>query len=458
MAVNDILKKNEIYPITIQDFDHIGNGIGRVNGCVVFVPHTAIGDYFLVRIVKVLKNYAYGIIEDMLKPSPLRIKPLCTCMGKCGGCQLAHITYQAELDFKEKHIGDCLKKQGIQTYQMPIIGAAKIERYRNKAQYPLAYMDGKAVCGFYAKRSHRVIPTDDCFLQPDIFSDIVKSVLRFINHYHISIYNEESKTGLLRSIFLRRAETTGQIMLCLVATSFKIPYIDKLTKQIQKKFPSVVSIVVNKNSSDTNVVLGKTSRVMAGTSYIFDNLAGIRVKISPLSFYQIHHEQAEKLFAVVRDFASISPNSLLLELYCGIGVIGLSLSDIFDQLIGVEIVEQAVENAKENAVDNHIVNARFICMDAAEAANMFFDKGIKPDTILLDPPRKGCDQQTLSTIVAMHPQHIIMVSCNPATAARDLAFLLDKGYCVQRVQPVDLFPRTVHTECVALLSYNGYTD
>lgn len=446
------MNKNDIIELSITAFTSEGSGIGKHNGMAVFVPKTAVGDIIEARIVKVLKNYAYGIIERIVTPSPDRVDNDCPAFGKCGGCVYRHITYTAELAAKEQTVRDAFERiGGFSPEFLPICGSEQTERYRNKLQMPLAKTDdGKIISGFFSERTHRVVPVDDCKLQPIIFSRIVDFVKQECKKLKISIYNEQAHEGVLRHVYLRRGHASGELCVVLVAKR-KVPEFKRLAAELSREFSEIKGVVLNVNPDKTNVILGEREIVLSGNANITDEMCGISVEIAPKSFYQVNTSQAEKLYLQAAEFAE--PNGkTLLDLYCGIGTIGLSMADRADKVIGAEIVPEAVENARKNAEKNGSSNAEFICADASEAAAELVKRGLKPDVILLDPPRKGCDEQTLSACVKMNPERIVMISCNPATAARDCKFLAENGYSVGKVRAFDLFPRTRHVECAVLIS------
>lgn len=446
------MKKNEIINLKITDISSDGNGVGKHEGMAVFVPETCIEDIIEAKIVKVLKSYAYGIISKILSPSPYRIQSNCPVFPKCGGCSLRHISYNCELKVKDNIVKSCFKRIGkLEPEFEDILGCEETEGYRNKAQYPVADSGGQAVCGFYAKRSHRIIPYIPCGLLPEEFHKITEFIIDYINKNNIKGYNEIEHKGLLRHIYLRKGFSTGEIMVCLIVTR-KSEKLTPLANQIAKKFKDVKSVVMNINPDRTNVILGKKTSVLFGKGYITDVMCGNKIRLSPESFYQVNSVQAQKLYKIAEEYADFKGDEHLLDLYCGTGTIGLSMARSVKKLIGVEIISQAVKNAEENARENGICNAEFICSDAGKAAKLLAENGEKLDVIILDPPRKGCDNVTLDSVLKMRPKKIVMISCNPATAARDCKYLCDNGYVTVKARGVDLFPRTGHVETVVLLS------
>ncbi|MBR2303512.1 MAG: 23S rRNA (uracil(1939)-C(5))-methyltransferase RlmD [Ruminococcus sp.] len=448
-----MLKKNVIVELEITDITNEGNGVGRYEGMAVFVPLTAVGDRIVCRIVKLGKSYCYGIIENLLTPSEHRTEQDCPVYKQCGGCSFRHFSYEEECRLKNSFVKETFKRiGGLEPEFEPFVGAENITHYRNKAQYPVAEQNGKAVCGFYAKRSHRVCMNLDCNLQPEIFANIVTDIMDYVNAEHIKAYNEEQGTGLLRHIYLRRGEHSGQIMLCLIVTDISVcSCFDTLFKLLSEKYSDIKSIVLNENSRNTNRILGEKNKTVYGSDTIEDIMCGNRITISPLSFYQVNTVQAERLYAKAQEYAELSYDTTLLDLYCGAGTIGLSMADKVKKLIGVEVIPQAIENAKLNALNNGITNAEFICGDAGKTAKLLFDRGEQPDVIIADPARKGCTKDTLEYMRKMSPERIVMISCNPATAARDCAILGELGYRAEKITGFDLFPRTTHVECVVSL-------
>ena len=446
-------EKNQIFKAEITDLTAEGNGVCRADGMAVFVPGTAIGDIAEIKIVKVLKSYAFGIVEKVIVPSPDRTENACAVYKKCGGCIFRHITYEAECRTKNKLVHDAFERiGGLSPEYESFLSADYTEHYRNKAQYPIASIDGKAVCGFYAPRSHRLVPVTDCALQPEIFSKILETVLSYINEKKLPVYDECKNTGIMRHIYIRRGAHSGEIMVCLVVRKDISRQLSAICRILTEMFSDIKSIVMNINPDKTNVILGDKCVTLWGSDTISDTMCGNKVNISPLSFYQVNTLQAEKLYAKALEYASPMANETIADLYCGAGTIGLSMAHKATKIIGVEIVQQAVENAIENAALNNIPNAEFYCGDAGEVFSNLRKKGCSPDIIMVDPPRKGCSIQTIDIISKAAPRKIIMISCNPATAARDAKLLADKGFYVNKVCGVDLFPRTGHVECVVLLS------
>lgn len=445
------MKKNDIYTAEITDLTNIGSGVCRIDGRVVFVPLTAIGDICKIKILKVKDSYAYGKIEEILTPSPDRIPIDCPSFGKCGGCSFRHITYEAELTAKEQFIKDAFTRMANLTPEfLPIIKNDQLTRYRNKAQYPLGKdREGQAICGFYAQNSHRIVQCSDCLLQPEIFSQITDHILQYIRANKLSIYNEEENKGVLRHICLRKGHHSGEINVTIVARR-SIPELKKLSRELMTRFPSIKGVVLNLNKKDTNVIMGEEEITLAGEPTIQDTMCQNTVTISPKSFYQVNTPMAERLYAAAKDFVQPEGKTVA-DIYCGIGTIGLSFAKEAKHLIGVEIVDSAIQNAKLNSAQNNITNAEFHCSDADNAAKIIAKAGAAPDAVILDPARKGCQKSVLHSLATLNPERIVMISCNPATAARDCAELETLGYKTVKVQGVDLFSRTYHVECVSLI-------
>lgn len=446
------LRKNDIIELEITGFSSEGSGVGHYDGQAVFVTGAAPGDIVDCIIIKAKKNYAIGKLRSILKASKDRIIPDCPAFPRCGGCQYRHISYDAEIRIKTQKVKDAFSRIGhLDTVPEDAVKADNPDRYRNKAQYPVETANGRLLTGFYAPFSHRVIDCKNCLLQPAEFSDILKTVAKWSEKYKIPAYDEKTHKGLLRHIYIRKGFSTGEIMVCLIINGDRIYKKDELISALTKANKNIKTVLLNHNTEDTNVIMGKTETVLYGKGFIEDILCGKRFRISPLSFYQINRTQAEKLYEKAAEFAITPDTKVLLDMYCGAGTIGLTMADKVEKLIGVEIVPEAIADAGINAKINGISNARFICADAKEAAATLKEEGISPDTVILDPPRKGCDAELLNTVCEMNPERIVYVSCDPATLARDLAILEDKGYKTQKAIPYDLFPRTVHIETVALL-------
>ena len=452
------LQKNQILTLRIERLSSDGSGVAHSpDGETVFVPGAAPGDEADVRIVKDCKRYAFGILDHLRTPSPDRIPVDCAVAGPCGGCSLRHLDYTAELRAKQENVTDAFRRiGGLDVPVLDICPSPEVDRYRNKVQFPVGLdKNGNPCIGFYAGRTHRIVPCPDCKLQPGVLNEIGNALCRFFAENGIQPYNEETGQGLVRHIFLRRGAHSGQIMVCLVCTRPNFPHADALCTRLREQFADIATILLNVNSKNTNVILGTETHTLYGPGYIEDTLCGVPVQLGPLSFYQVNTLAAERLYGIAAQYAQLTPDDLLLDLYCGMGTIGLSMVDHCRELVGVEIVPEAIESAKANAArmgDAVAAKSCFFCADAGQAATRLAAEGLHPDVVMLDPPRKGCDEATLSAVVRMAPRRVVYVSCNPATAARDAAWLEQNGYHAEKVQPVDLFPRTKHCEAVLLLS------
>ena len=452
------LQKNQILTLRIERLSSDGSGVAHsADGEAVFVPGTAPGDEARVRIVKDCGRYAFGILDELLTPSPDRIPVDCPVAGPCGGCSLRHLDYAAELRAKQESVLDAFRRiGGLEVPVLDILPSPEVDRYRNKVQFPVGIDKNGVPCiGFYAGRTHRIVPCPDCKLQPSVLNEIGNALCAFFAQQGIRPYDEQSGKGLVRHIFLRRGAHSGQIMVCLVCTRAKLPHAEQLCTALRGQFPAISTILLNVNAKNTNVILGSENHILYGPGYIEDTLCGVPVRLGPLSFYQVNTLAAERLYGVAAQYAQLTPDDTLLDLYCGMGTIGLSMADQCRELIGVEIVPEAIESAKANAArmgEAVAAKSRFFCADAGQAATQLAAEGLHPDIVMLDPPRKGCDEATLSAVVRMAPRRVVYVSCNPATAARDAAWLEQNGYHAEKVQPVDLFPRTKHCECVIALS------
>ena len=447
--------KNDIVRLSIENITGEGSGVGRYDGMVVFVPFSAVGDLLDVRIVKTGKSYCYGKIEQIITPSPDRVSPDCKVFGKCGGCAFRHISYEAELRAKEDIIRSAFTRiGGLDPEFLPIIPGGSRTGYRNKAQYPVGRdKDGNIASGFYAARSHRIVPCDKCMLEPDIFGEIRNFVLRQAALLRISPYNEEQHSGVLRHICIRKGHYSGEICTVLVVRR-NVPELKKLAYAVMKAFPAVKGVTANINKDITNVIFGDTDILLCGSADINDTMLGKTFSISPRSFYQVNTPMAEKLYSEAAKLAEPDGKNII-DLYCGIGTVGITMSDNAASLTGVEVIPEAVENAIFNAKTNCTGNVRFYCGDAGKITSLLRKDGTSADVVIVDPARKGCDTQTLDNIISFSPERVVMISCNPATAARDCKYLSEHGYNAVNVRGVDLFPGTIHVEAVILLTRNS---
>lgn len=447
------LKKNDVIDLEITGYTAEGSGVGRYHDIAVFVPLAAAGDRLRVRILKTAKTYAFGKVERIVVPSESRIRADCLQFAQCGGCVYRHIDYAEELRAKQRRVQDALERIGgfRDVVLNPIVGSQNPDHYRNKAQLPIGRGPNGITMGFYASHTHRIISCTDCLLQPEAFTRAMKAFQEWAQKSGEEVYDETTGKGRLRHLYLRQAGATGEIMVCLVVNGNGVHFEPELAEALKNQVPGLKSVIINVNREKTNVVLGEKCRTVWGDDYITDILCGLKFHISPKSFYQVNRGQAERLYTIAGEYAGLTGDETLLDLYCGTGTIGLSMAHKAGKVIGVEIVPQAVEDAKRNAELNRIHNAEFLCADAAKAADMLKNRGVTPDVVVLDPPRKGCDAGLIETIVKMAPGRVVYVSCDPATLARDLKLFAQKGYEPAEVTPVDMFPRTQHVETVVLL-------
>lgn len=448
-------KKNDIYSLTITDANTDGDGVGKLNGFPIFVKDTVIGDVAEVKLTKVKKNYAYGRLMKLIQPSEKRVEPRCSVARQCGGCQLQFYSYQDQLRFKENKVKNDLERIGKVTayYRNPIIGMEEPFRYRNKAQFPIGRSkDGTLIAGFYAGRTHSIIEHKDCVIGSEKNGTILRIVLDFMEEFRIAPYQEETHTGLIRHILIRQGYHTKEIMVCVVINGTVLPYAEELAKRLQM-VEHMTSVMVNRNQERTNVILGKELTTVWGSDTITDFIGEIRFQISPLSFFQVNPVQTEQLYKKALEYAGLTGEEIVWDLYCGIGTISLFLARKAKKVYGVEIVAQAIENAKENARINGIENVEFLVGKAEEILPAWYARNQeRADVIVVDPPRKGCEEVLLQTIVEMKPKRIVYVSCDSATLARDVGILEGMGYQLLEVTPVDMFPQTVSVETVCLLS------
>ena len=447
--------KNTTIEIDITDLNNLGCGVGRYDGKVVFVKGAVKGDRVSARIIKENKSFLVGKLEEVKVSSPMRIeKDECDAPLSCGGCVYRHVTYECELALKREYVENAFRKAGISDVEvLDTLCAGRSGGYRNKAQYPVTKTKDGIRAGFYASKTHNIVPAEHCAIQSPLFEPIVKAVCEFATKRNISAYDEESGRGLLRHIYLRIGERTGQIMLCIVINGDELPYSDELVCCVREKFEGITGILLNINKKNTNVVLGDKYKLLWGCDHIEDELCDLRFKISPASFYQINRDGAELLYGKARELASLTGDELLLDLYCGTGTIGLSMARSVRHLIGIEIVPSAVECATENARANGIDNADFICADAG-SKEVILDAtgGVRPDVVVIDPPRKGSTRELIETLSRLDVPKVVYVSCDADTLARDCVIFREFGYKMGDVQPVDMFPRTGHVESVVCLT------
>ncbi|MBO4420121.1 MAG: 23S rRNA (uracil(1939)-C(5))-methyltransferase RlmD [Oscillospiraceae bacterium] len=491
-----MLKVGQVERTEITGYSSEGMGICRIDGCAVFVPNAIRGELCEIKVTHVSRNSAHGKIEQIIERSPHRITRTCPDAKRCGGCQLHHMDYAEELAFKAQKVTDALNRIGSQNIPLvKITGAdgtvstqgaeselqkegapAAAFAYRNKAQYPVAEQEGKPVAGFYKNRTHEVIPVKRCAILPEIFDRVRDVVVRWAAEDRVSVYNEHSGKGLLRHIYVRKGTISGQLMVCLVVNGKTLPREQRLVNTLRREIPGLASVVLSVNTKNTNVVLGEEIRTLWGEPFIEDQLCGFTFRLSPHSFYQVNHDQAQRLYAKAVELAALHGTETVLDLYCGTGTITLALSREAGRAIGVEVIPQAIEDAKENALRNGVQNVEFFCADAGEAAQRFASQasgigdqafgdekavtghlspvtahGSSPDVILVDPPRKGLAPEVIDAVVTMAPKRVVYVSCDPATLARDVKLFSERGYSLSHAEAFDLFPRTFHVETVVQL-------
>ena len=449
----DILKKNEIFEAEIEGYTSEGSGVCRIDGRAVFVPRTIKGEIWKVRIVKVTNTAVYGRAEECVKASAERCEPECPDFKRCGGCTLWHMSYDEELRFKLQKVNDALKRIGGQSVEAQrIIGSDRVSEYRNKGIYAVRNADSKPEAGFFAARTHELIPVDRCLIQNELADRVKASVLGFMEDKKIPAYDEKSGEGAIRHVYVRCAVNTDDAVACIVSAKGLHEHTAALAEHLRRDCPELTGIVLNINKTRGNTVLAGEFYTLWGTEIMRDSLGGIEYEISPQAFYQINPPQAEKLYEKALEYAAPSGSSTVLDMYCGAGTISLYLAKKAGRVIGAEIIPEAIENAKKNADNNGIKNAEFICADASEAAENFLRNGISPEVVVTDPPRKGMSEDAIRAICGMKPERVVYVSCNPATLARDIAVFGEHGYELKEATAVDMFPRTVHVESVALLA------
>ena len=454
-------RKNDLVTLEIEDCGIDGEGIGKADGFTVFVKDAVIGDTVTAKIIKAKKNYGYGRLMEVLKPSPYRVEPKCEFARQCGGCQLQALSYDQQLVFKTNKVKGHLERIGGFTDipMEPIIGMDELFHYRNKAQFPVGRnKEGKIVTGFYAGRTHNIIENRDCALGVAENKEVLDRVIAHMEKYGIEPYNEATGKGLVRHVLIRYGYFTKEVMVCLILNGNKLPKEEQLVKSLCE-IPGMTSITINVNKKHSNVILGEEIRLLWGQEYITDRIGDISYQISPLSFYQVNPMQTQKLYAKALEYADLHGEETVWDLYCGIGTISLFLAQKAKFVRGVEIVPAAIENAKENAKLNGLENTEFFVGKAEEVLPREYKKnGVYADVIVVDPPRKGCDETLLETMVEMNPERIVYVSCDSATLARDLKYLCERGYELRKVCPVDQFGMTVHVETVVLLSQQKPDD
>lgn len=482
-----VCQKNDILTLDIVDMGNEGEGVARLEGYTLFVKDALPGDVIRGKVMKTRKHFGYVRLLEILTPSPNRVEPECPVARQCGGCQLQHCSYEKQLEWKEEKIAGCLRRIGGQQVVIPgenfsqidnlvvmepIMGMEQPRNYRNKAQFPVGLnKDGKLTVGFYAGRTHQIIENTDCMIQHPCSRVLVETVLKYMEEWNISPYDEKTQKGLVRHILIRVGVHTGEVMLCLVINGKMLPHRDKLVEMLlaqdlqetgnkdvspKKDMPSLhmASICLNHNTKKTNAILGEKVTVLYGRGKIEDSIGNLTYRISPLSFYQVNPEQTKKLYDTALEFAGLTGEEVVWDLYCGIGTISLFLAQRAKKVCGVEIVPQAIEDARENARINHMDNVEFFVGAAEDVVPARYRESggmLRADVVVLDPPRKGCDEKLLETVVHMEPKRVVYVSCDPATLARDVKYLCERGYTLKRVRGCDMFGLGYHTECVVLI-------
>lgn len=450
-----MLSKNKEYIVDIVDIGQGGVGIGKYEGFTVFVDGGLVQDKIKVKITKSKKNYAVGDIVEIIEKSPFRVERKCSeSLRQCGGCQIQELDYQKQLDVKTNEVKQVISRIGKldDVVIHDTLGMEHPFRYRNKAQFPIQKKDNMPVIGFYKKKSHDLISTDECIIQHEVNDKIIKIIKTYIRAYNVSIYDEKTHKGLLRHLVTKVGFTTGEVMIVLVANGKKLPYLKELASVLKENIPGFKTLVVNVNTQKTNVILGKEKIVAYGDGMIRDYIGELVFEISPLSFFQVNPLQTEVLYNKALEYANLGENDTVFDIYCGIGTISLFLAQKAKKVYGIEIVEDAIKDAKRNAKINNMDNVEFYVGKAEEVVPKMYKEGKRANVVVVDPPRKGCDEKVLDTIVSMEPDRVVYVSCNPSTLARDLAYLNERGYKCHEIQPVDMFPHSVHVENVAWLS------
>lgn len=453
------VKKGDIIEVQISGLGSSGEGVGRYNGFTVFVKNALPEEIVQAEIVLVKKNYAVGVLKQLIKAASERTEPICPVYEECGGCQLQHLSYAGQLKMKQQQVLDALTRIGhLDVEVLPVIGCSNPWNYRNKMQFPAAVnAEGKINIGCYAAATHSVIDTGSCLIQKEANNEVLTTVRKWMQRFGISAYDEKTGKGLVRHVMSRVGVHSGEVMAVLITSAYDIPHKKELIEWLEKYVPGLVSVVQNINKKPTNVVMGSKTRVLYGRPTITDSLGALSFNISAQSFFQVNSEQAEKLYNKALEYAALNGNETVVDVYCGTGTISLYLAKHAAQVYGIEIVPPAIEDAKKNAADNNCHNAEFILGDAAEKLPELLAQGIQPDVVIVDPPRAGCEQKVLQAIADVKPKRIVYVSCNPASLARDLAYLAERDYKALAAQPVDMFPMTSHVETVVSLS-KGYID
>ena len=447
------VEKNQYIDVTFEDLTHEGDGVAKVDGYPLFIPYGLPGEKAKVKVVKTRKNFGFGKLIELYEESEHRTTPPCDIFFQCGGCQLQHMTYERQLEMKQKQVKDVMRKiahlPDVPVH--PTIGMENPWDYRNKVSIPVGKRDGKVITGFYQKRSHNIIDMDSCPVQHPQNDKLIQEMANLFEELHIEPYDENTHRGVIRHVIVRTGQHTNEMMVILVTNTKELPKKKELSEKIQEIDPDVKSIIHNVNTKKTNVIMGPESKTIWGSDTITDRIDDLEFQIGAPSFYQINPLQTEKLYAKTLEYAQLSGNETVIDAYCGIGTISLFLAQHAKKVYGVEVVRQAIDNAKDNAKHNRLTNTEFYVGQAEKVMPWWHAQGLRPDVIVVDPPRKGCDEELLDAMVGMNPDRIVYVSCNPSTLARDLKILDEAGYETKQIQPVDMFPQSSHVECVALI-------
>ncbi|MBQ9148365.1 MAG: 23S rRNA (uracil(1939)-C(5))-methyltransferase RlmD [Oscillospiraceae bacterium] len=446
-----MLTKNEIYEAVVTDYTSEGQGVAHIEGCAVFIPNAIAGERYTVRIELARKTWAAGKIVEVLEKSSHRVNRECPVAKLCGGCDFWHMDYEEESRLKAERVRNCLNRIGGENLEsLPILAAPDCHGYRNKAQYPVASKKNRAYAGFFRAGTHQVVENERCLILPAETDRVKDAVMDYVNQFKVSVYDETTGKGLLRHIYVRRGAVSKQILVCLVCNGRTLPKVPELLKRLEK-IPGFTTLVLSVNQKKGNAVLGDEFITLHGPGYIEDTLCGLTFRLSPRSFYQVNHHQAQRLYRAAIEQAQITKNDTVLDLYCGVGTITLAMASAAGKVIGVEVIPQAVEDAWDNAKRNGIENAEFFCGDAGQAALALEAKGVRPDVVVVDPPRKGLNADTIEALHRFGARRIVYVSCDPATLARDVALLKERGYRLQNAMAADLFPRCSHVESIVTL-------
>ena len=445
------VEKNADYIMTIDNMGYEGEGVGKIDNFTVFVAGAIVGEKVKVKIVKISKNFAFGKLLEIIEAAPSRIEPVCSIYKSCGGCNIQHLDYKGQLDFKTNRVIEVInrigKLEGVKIHST--LGMDSPYNYRNKVQLPVSNKNGEVKIGFYAARSHDIINMETCHIQDKVADVVVKLTRQWMKEFNIESYNEEKHQGILRHIMIRKGFKTGEVMVVLVTKGKELPHKEEFISLMTKKIKGLVSVIQNINSEKTNAILGMKCVTLWGKDTITDYIGEFKFEVSPLSFFQVNSIQTEVLYSKALEYANLSGGEVVLDAYCGTGTISLFLSQKAKKVYGVEIVPEAIENAKMNAQQNNITNAEFLVGEAESVIPKLISEGVRADVVVVDPPRKGCEKSLLEAISSMEPKTIVYVSCDPGTLARDLGILDELGYKTLEIQPVDMFPQTAHVESVA---------